>query len=308
MFDNIILFTELVEHKSFTATALNNNISQSTLSKRINQLEQQIGTQLIVHNTRVFELTEKGQFIYHQFKHLRTKLKQTIESIHEQEAIKSISANIATAFAYEIICPYIHKFSDKHPSISIELFFQHYKQDDPLEDFDISITNFQIDNDEYDSILIFEEVAQLFCSPQYAEKYGLPSTINELTKHRFIGIISNDPIHIPTYITFTNYYSKEEFIYKNSIAKIKTNLPSHMQKIGITGDYIFGSWKSLCYDDIKKGNLLQVLPDYETYHSKYFITVRKNHGKAERLFIDFIKECILEFAAIKSISHSTNEL
>ena len=42
MLDDIILFTELVEYKNFSKAAQSLNISQSTLSKRIANLENSI--------------------------------------------------------------------------------------------------------------------------------------------------------------------------------------------------------------------------------------------------------------------------
>lgn len=299
MFDNIALFTELVERKSFTDTAKHNNISQSTISKRISQLEQDFGTTLIIHSTRNFEVTKDGYLIYNQFKHLRKQLKQSIELIkNEDELDKTIKANISTSFAYEIICPYLHEFTKNHPKISLEVFFQHGYEENPLGGFDIAITNFPIDNDDYASYLIFKEPAQLFCSIQYAEKYGMPKAINELEKHRFIGIISNNPvIHAPPYITFTHRYSKEEIIFNNISTKLKTNLPSHMKQIGIHGDYIFGSWNRLCDKEIKAGTILNVLPAYEVYTSQFFITIRKDHTAAEDKFVDFIYRCVNRFTA-----------
>lgn len=297
MFDNIALFTELVERKSFTDTAKHNKISQSTISKRISQLEQSFGTTLIVHSTRNFEITKDGYLIYNQFKQLRKQLKDSIELIrNEEEVSKTLKANIATSFAYEIICPYIHEFTEDHPKLSLDVFFQHGYEEDPLNGFDIAITNFPVKNDDYVNYLIFKEPAQLFCSPQYAEKYGMPKAIHELENHRFIGIISNNPvIHSPPYITFTHRYSKEEIIFNNNSTKLKTNLPSHMRQIGIHGDYIFGGWNRLCDKDIQNGKLLPVLHDYDVYTSEFFITMRKEHSKAEDKFIDFVYRCINRF-------------
>ncbi|MDD3265549.1 MAG: LysR family transcriptional regulator [Burkholderiales bacterium] len=299
MFDNIALFTELVERKSFTDTARHNNISQSTLSKRISQLEQNFGTTLIVHSTRNFEITKDGYLVYNQFKSLRKQLKQSIDLIKNEEDLdKTLRANISTSFAYEVICPYLHEFTKSHPKISLDVFFQHSYEEDPLDGFDIAITNFPIDNEDYANYLIFKEPAQLFCSPQYVEKYGLPKAINELENHRFIGIISNTPvIHSPPYITFTHRYSKEEIIFNNLSNRLKTNLPSHMKQIGMHGDYIFGSWKRLCDKEIQTGKIITVLPDYEVYTSEFFITVRKEHSTAEDKFVDFIYRCVNRFTA-----------
>lgn len=60
MFDNIVLFTQLVENGSYSKTAEKLNISPSTLSRKIQDLEAYFNQLLMIRDTRSFELTEFG--------------------------------------------------------------------------------------------------------------------------------------------------------------------------------------------------------------------------------------------------------
>lgn len=294
MFDNIVLFTELVERKSFTETSIHHNISQSTISKRIAALEEEVGATLIVHNTRKFELTKEGKLIYLKFKHLRKYLKDNLDLIQHAEAKEKtlLSVSISTSFAHEIICPYIEQFMEDNRNISLDMFLQHERLDDPLEQFDLTITNYPVNIAEYDCDLIRTEHAYLYCTPAYAEKYGLPTTIEELEQHRFVGIIANNPIHAPEHILFTNRYTKEEYLYHNN-SRLKTNLPAHMQQIGLHGDYIFGSWGCISDKLVNSGELVKVLPEYQTYETEFFLVSHQGDlSSAENKFIDFIYNCV----------------
>ena len=61
MFDNIILFTKVIENNGFNKTAELENISNSTLSRKIKELEDYFNKPLLVRNTRSFTVTPEGK-------------------------------------------------------------------------------------------------------------------------------------------------------------------------------------------------------------------------------------------------------
>lgn len=54
------LFVEVAKHKSFTLAAEALDMYISTLSRKIAQLEKELGVQLFLRSTRHVELTESG--------------------------------------------------------------------------------------------------------------------------------------------------------------------------------------------------------------------------------------------------------
>ncbi len=58
------LFMELAKQKSFTRAAASLGIGVSTLSRRIRELEEEMGTPLFHRSTRVVSLSESGQTLY----------------------------------------------------------------------------------------------------------------------------------------------------------------------------------------------------------------------------------------------------
>lgn len=304
MLDNIILFTILAENKNFTKTAEQVFLSQSTLSKRIAELEVYFGANLIIHNTRKFELTTDGEIIYQRFKHLRKYLSDSVNFLHNHnaEASGELRVSIAAVFAYELICPYIDEFIQKYPSIKLSIIFQ---QDMPKLDennIDIAITCHQFQHPDYDCTFLRREIGQLFCTPSYVKKFGVPQYIEDLHNHRFIGIIDTISKENNRIIKVINRHSQAEYIFDNSQHNLKTNLASHMKQIGMYGDYIFGCWYCLCEDDIRNGRLIHVLPDYETVDAvDFFLITPHKPSLIETYFIDFIYRCINRSTAIDSL-------
>ena len=59
-------FVEIVNQHGITKAANHLHISQSTLSRQIQDLEQELGTQLFIRKPRQLSLTEDGYFLYHR--------------------------------------------------------------------------------------------------------------------------------------------------------------------------------------------------------------------------------------------------
>jgi len=78
--DDMLLFSKLVELKSFSAVADHLHLSRSLVSKRISRLEDHLGVQLVNRTTRRLELTEAGR-TYYQY------CVQIENTIHEAESV-----------------------------------------------------------------------------------------------------------------------------------------------------------------------------------------------------------------------------
>ena len=88
---DLLLFTYLVEHKSFTALANQLDMNKSVVSKRIKNLENQLKTQLLIRNTRSLELTEAGRLLYER----THKLHNDFHSISRLRANQVITQKLA---------------------------------------------------------------------------------------------------------------------------------------------------------------------------------------------------------------------
>lgn len=294
MLDNIVLFTQLVENKSFTKTAEQSNMSQPTLSKKMAELENYIGTTLLVHSTRKFELTIDGEILYHKFKHLRKYLKDNLRQLRKEDCDSSgeLTVSLAAVFAYELICPYIDQFIIKHPNIKLNLIFQQNLPEMNEHEINVAISNHIISDDNYECAYLRTEIAQLYCTPEYVKQYGIPRTIEEFADHRFIGVLDNHSKKPARIVKLKNRTTKQETIFDNLKSIVRVNLVSHMKQIGMYGNYIFGCWGCLCDEDVRRGRLIPVLPDYEEFSMDFYLITNKSLSVLESYFVDFIYRCM----------------
>lgn len=295
MLDDIMIFIQLVDCGSFKQTGQLINLQQSTVSKRIINLEDKLGKRLLVRDTKNITLTESGQSIYERFRHLQTYLTDSIKSINNEVSTSklqgSLKISLATALAYELICPHIKQFNTNHPDISLSLMFQAQKIDWNANNFDLILSPCKINGENLDHRFIRTEVAKFYCTRDYVMKHGVPQTPAELNKHNLISMLDMDGSPIE-FTKMTNSKTKQEYVLDLTNSKLKTNSVLHMKKIGFNAEYIFGCWEGLCADDVKYDQLIPVLPDWYTYSLDFYLVSRKNISQIEQKFIDFIYTCM----------------
>lgn len=76
-------FIEIVNNKSITSAANKLHISQSTLSKQIKELENDLGTTLFVRGHREISLTNDGYFLYQRAKEINHLEKATLSALQK---------------------------------------------------------------------------------------------------------------------------------------------------------------------------------------------------------------------------------
>lgn len=294
MYDNIVMFTQLVEIGSFSKAAESLHIATSTISRRIRDLEAYFNKTLLLRDTRNIELTPDGEVVYNHFKTLRSQLQDTYEILNPQKKnlAGELTVALPSAFSSFLITPYISYFNKKYPNITLNIYYTHSSIKMDLENIDLTIAEGTEKDNAYDYRFIRSDMVQLFCTSEYVQKYGIPTKIEDLADHQLIGGITPHSNLKLNHVTCTNQYTKETYIHDLSNSKLNINAGVQGIKIGLNNEHIFWCWSFLCDDLIKTGAVIRVLPEYYVYQSEIYIISRKHISPEEQAFIDFIYRCM----------------
>lgn len=156
---------------------------------------------------------------------------------------------------------------------------------------DISITSHTPLNNKGEQRLLRTDLISLYCTPEYAEKYGLPTEIKQLSEHNLIGGIGKDD-EILDYLIFTNKYTNETTVFDSKRSSFKINNLIHALKIGEAGHHIFPCWEYFIEELVLSGDIIPVLPEYYVYKAHFYLVAHKNIRHEEQIFIDFIFKCM----------------
>ncbi len=116
---------ELRQLKYFSEAAKESCISQSTLSQQIKQLEQELGSELFLRNSRTVSLTEAGMEL---LPYARTTIKDAdacIERIRDLKDILTGTMNIGVTYSFSpILTETIFSFIKKYPKVKLNIFYK----------------------------------------------------------------------------------------------------------------------------------------------------------------------------------------
>ncbi len=182
-FGAIPVFVAVVENGGFSAAARTLGISKSAVSKRINQLEKQLGVRLLHRTTRKLSLTEAGERYFEHAAHALTAAGQAEDAVTELqgEPQGQLRINAPMSFGRLHVAPLIPKLLQRYPKLQIDLVMDDRKVDLVAAGFDVAIRSGRLP----DSTLVARKLAplrQVLCaSPDYIDGHGLPGRPAELT-------------------------------------------------------------------------------------------------------------------------------
>jgi len=193
--DKLKIFYAVAEAGSFTRATINLNLSQSAISRQIQSLEEDLKVQLFERHARGLTLTENGEYVFKTAHEVISKLKDVETSLSDQKNKPTGKLTITTvrSFGTHWLTPRIQEFMQLNPNIEVELIFDDEELDLSTRQADIGIFMRRPKQLNYIQRKLVDINYYIYGSTKYLEKYGIPKTINDLNKHRFISFGKGAP-------------------------------------------------------------------------------------------------------------------
>lgn len=189
LLDDMQLFVAIVQNKNLSKTAEQLGLAKSTLSLRLQRLEQAIGLPLLHRTTRKLELTEAGALYFNKAVNIIAEA----ENLHLaldgmlSEPSGLIKLSVPIDFAYQGLAERLPEFLQRYPKISLDIDVNPRRVDLISEQFDVAFRA----GESPDSNLISRPISRhefaLYASPAYLAVHGEPETVGDLQRHSGIA-------------------------------------------------------------------------------------------------------------------------
>lgn len=286
-YDDIFLFVQLIDRGSFVKLSLHLNIGQSSISRRIRSLEENLGKKLLRRNTRgLFEMTNDGIELYNKFKFLSDDINQYLNNFKQvQQFAGTLRISIPRAFFSVIIVPMLQQFHDLYPQVQLVFNYAGGEVDLVKDNLDLAITITQANTQNCKQRLLMTSPHHLYASPEYVKQYGEPADLSMLSNHRLVGSAFNQQVN--NNFTVMNNQNGEvtSLVYS---PKLVTNNAMFNLDLALNNGYIISAPENLVENEVKNKQLIKLLPDYSFGETKFYLlrhTSLRNH--LENLFINF---------------------
>ena len=188
-------FIKLVNYKSFSELARDLQISQSTISHQISQLEKNFGVILINRSTKKFEITEAGKTLLDYSQKIIDLYDSCVIDLEEYGNVKleEIVISASTTPGSHILPRNIAEFRDNNPNVNFKIKINNSLKSienivKNLADFAGvgSFINYNKDNFEF--IKIGEDQLKFICSPNHKLLENTKNLVNfaDLVKFPFV--------------------------------------------------------------------------------------------------------------------------
>src|SRR5690349_8813235 len=121
--NDIVVFTKVVETKSFTGAAEQLGLPKSTVSRKLAQLEERLGVRLVQRTTRKLALTDIGEAYYERCARIVSDVASAEQLVTDMQATPrgrvrvTAPVDLSTAYLGRIVADFIASC----PDITIEL-------------------------------------------------------------------------------------------------------------------------------------------------------------------------------------------
>jgi DNA-binding transcriptional LysR family regulator len=186
--DALRLFVRIVDHGSLSAAGRALGVPKATLSRRLAELEQSLGTPLLRRTTRAHSLTAAGRALHDRVAPLLAEAERAASDIQvaseEPSGLVRVSATVG--FGQIVLMPILARFLAEVPKVRLDLSLS----DDTVRivdaGFDLAIRMGAIDESDLAARRLARIESQVVASPAYLSAHGAPKSLADLGRHRVL--------------------------------------------------------------------------------------------------------------------------
>lgn len=186
--DDYRYFLATSEAGSFTKAADDLGVTQSTLSRRIEHLEQQLGVRLFLRTQSGVTLTPEGESILGAAREIESKILEIQGSLvgSDQRLEGTVRISVTDGLASFWIVPRLADFQADNPGIAIELQCSIEPADALRMEAELAIQSEAPESVELISVKLGRLHFVPWASPGYLQRHGTPRDTSELLQHRLL--------------------------------------------------------------------------------------------------------------------------
>src|SRR6201998_2088713 len=196
--NSLMIFAKVVEANSFSEAARRLKMPTSTVSRRVADLEDQLGVRLLERSTRKIRLTDVGSAVLEHAQHT-AELGEAVDSIasnHLSHVSGTLRLSAPPSISDSLLAPLVGAFQASYPDVRVQIFVTERIVDQIAEGIDLA---FRVDPQLQDSSLVARKILtyrhQLVASPNYLAKCKPPKTPQELLGHRLLAFSFWKPVN-----------------------------------------------------------------------------------------------------------------
>lgn len=259
--NSLALFARVAELGSFSRAAERSELPKSTVSRRIAELEAQLGERLFARSTRKLSLTDFGQGLLEHARRLAEECDAAAAFAEFRQSTPRgrLRVSMPAGLAELALSPMLREFIQRYPDLRLEIDMSPRRVDLVAENYDLAI---RIANQlPDDATLVARRLATLtnglFASPDFLAHRGPPLHPQDLMQYRALHLIGSAGTALPW--TLLRGDERWEGLPPGPVGANSVEL---LRQLAAEGQGIVALTRSFAHQMIQSGALVPVLPDW----------------------------------------------
>lgn len=284
------LFVLACETLNISAAGRTLGMAPAVASSRLAKLERFVGSELLHRSTRKVSLSLEGQEFLPYAREMIAQEEAALAALGAGQAQIKGSLRFAapSSFAQLYIAPFLPKFIEQYPDLTLDLHLSDSQFDLIEGSYDLALRNSVLEDSTLTARKLADDRRILCASPDYLKQFGIPQKPADLNAHRFIAFRDFDGKALLR-------HDGKRVLIDPKKARNRLALNDGMTQRQLTrsggGISINSTW--LAHHDLADGSLVRVLPEYELADppALWLIYPKSNVVSAKiRVFMDFLIE------------------
>jgi len=257
-FDILVTFILVAEKSSFTAVADELKIAKGIVSKRIGQLEEELGHALFRRTTRQVHMTPAGEVYLSFARKVMLELEAGNEALStlrtEPSGLLRLTAPVA--WGNTVLAKILPRFLKLYPKIQVELLLLDNMMDLADERIDLALRMTETPLPDHVAVPLAHLERLLCASKDYVEEHGMPTTLAQLEQHHCLAYWTEHS-HQTWHLLKGNELKTVSFL-----SRYRVNHPHAVKEAILAGLGIGLLPQYICKDELQSGQLVRVLPQW----------------------------------------------
>jgi DNA-binding transcriptional LysR family regulator len=293
MLDAIRIFIEVATDHSFTTVAKRRDVAVSSITRKVDALETELGVKLLARSSRTIVLTDAGEQFLPRARNIVAEMDDAMHGLADLHADPRglLTVTAPAAFGRRHVVPAIAGFLKRYPLIEIDLHLSDRLVDLAAQRVDVAVRIGTLP----DSDLVATRLAPLrravCASPDYLAQHGRPETPEQLVHHNCLSFASAPP---PGVWCFAGINRDAALDVRGTLRTDDTEALLEAAVAGI-GIIHLATW--LVSDAVRAGKLIALFPEIPVSSKiarSAIHAVRmpgRSHTAKAQLFIAHLKSC-----------------
>ncbi len=190
----LVPFEAAYRHGNFTRAAKELHQSQATVSRRIRELETDLGVSLFERHRYDVTPTEDGELLAASVRLSLSELSTTADLIRKRSQMEdAVTILTSLSLATATVAPILGEFQRSHPDVNIRVLASNDLVASTDEPFDVALTYGPSESASFDVEFIADEAVFPVCSPALAKQLPTPPTPADLALFSLLHVDYVDP-------------------------------------------------------------------------------------------------------------------